>query len=64
MTEREGTVLSAYTGILMCKTFAPVQEYIEEILGHPICTHEIPYMTDEIKKKSEEEFKKIIEGQI
>lgn len=63
MTEREGAVLSAYTGILMCKTFSPVHEYIEEIMGRPVWTHEIPMLADEIKEKSKEEFSKIITEQ-
>ena len=63
MTEREGAVLSAYTGILMCKTFSPVHEYIEEIMGRPVWTHEIPMLADEIKEKSKEEFSWIIKEQ-
>lgn len=63
MTEREGAVLSAYTGILMCKTFSPVHEYIEEIMGRPVWTHEIPMLADEIKEKSKEEFSRIIKKQ-
>lgn len=63
MTEREGAVLSAYTGILMCKTFSPVHEYIEEIMGRPVWTHEIPMLADEIKEKSNEEFSRIIKEQ-
>lgn len=63
MTEREGAVLSAYTGILMCKTFSPVHEYIEEIMGRPVWTHEIPMLADEIKEKSKEEFSRIIKEQ-
>lgn len=64
MTEREGAVLSAYTGILMCKTFSPVHEYIEEIMGRPVWTHEIPMLADEIKEKSKEEFSRIIKEQV
>lgn len=63
MTIREGAVLSAYTGILMCKTFSPVHEYIEEIIGRPVWTHEIPMLTDEIKEKSRKEFEEIIKTQ-
>ena len=63
MTEREGAVLSAYTGILMCKTFSPVHEYIEEIMDRPVWTHEIPMLADEIKEKSKEEFSRIIKEQ-
>lgn len=63
MTVREGAVISAYTGILICKTFSPVHEYIEEIMGRPVWTHEILSLHDEIKNKSKAEFEKIITEQ-
>lgn len=63
MTKREGAVLSAYTGTLLCDTFSYVHEYIEEIMECPVWTHEIPGISKEIKKRSEEEFIKIISQQ-
>ena len=63
MTVREGAVISAYTGVLVCENFSPVHEYIEEILGRPVWTHEIPDLYDEIKAKSKKEFEKIIKEQ-
>lgn len=39
MTVREGAVISAYTRTLCCESFAPVHEYIEEIMGGAVWTH-------------------------
>lgn len=33
MTLREGAVISAHIGVLLCESFQSVHEYIEEILG-------------------------------
>ena len=63
MTVREGAVISAYTGVLVCKDFSSVHEYIEEIIGRPVFTHEIPDLFDEIKRKSKAEFEEIISEQ-
>lgn len=64
MTIREGAILTAYTGINLCKDFSEAHEYIEEIMGRPIFTHELPKFADEIKKKSERDFMKVIGEQI
>lgn len=63
MTIREGAVLSEYTGILVCETFSPVNEYIEGIMERPVWTHEIPMLADEIKERSRKEFEEIIKTQ-
>lgn len=63
MTLREGAVISAYTGILLCESFRPVHEYIEEILGGVIQVHQIPMYDKEIKEKSKAEFDEIIKSQ-
>lgn len=63
MTKREGAVISAYTGIFVCKDFSIVHAYIEELMGHPVFTHQIPALQEEIKQRSEKEFKEIIESQ-
>ena len=54
MTKREKVVVSAYTGVLLCD-FADLHEYIEEIMGRPVWTHELPMLTEEIKKRSRKE---------
>lgn len=63
MTVREGAVISAHTGINVCKDFSAVQEYISEIIGRPVFTHEIPSLEDEIKEKSKADFERIISNQ-
>lgn len=61
MTEEEfhrlGVVTSAYTGVLLTKSFADVQEYAEEILHRPVWTHEMadPKTVEEIRVASKEE---------
>ena len=45
MTKREGAILSAYTGCLLCD-FNDFHKYIEELLGRPVFTHEIPELTE------------------
>lgn len=54
MTKREKVVVSAYTGVLLCD-FADLHEYIEEIMGRPVWTHELPMLAEEIKKRSRKE---------
>lgn len=60
MTVREGAVLSAYTGILLCESYAPVHEYIEFILERPVTNLEILNLTEEIRERSRKDFEKII----
>ena len=42
MTKREKCVVSAYTGVLMCD-FADLHQYIEQLLGRPVWTHELAF---------------------
>ena len=41
MTRREKVIVTAYTGYLMCG-MSEVHKYIEEIVGRPVFTHELP----------------------
>ncbi len=63
MTKREGAVLSAYTGVLLCEEFDDVHQYIEELMGRPVYTHELPSLEKEIKRRATKEFKEIIRSQ-
>lgn len=63
MTVREGAVLSAYTGVLLCESFTPVHEYIEHILERKVFPFELTILTDEIKEKSRADFEAIIRQQ-
>ncbi|NCU28733.1 MAG: hypothetical protein EOM85_03645 [Candidatus Moranbacteria bacterium] len=61
MKKREGAILSAYTGILMCK-FEDMHEYAEEKLGRPIMTHEFAseHVARQLKEKSKDDFNNIM----
>lgn len=58
MTKREKIVVSAYTQILMCD-FGDLHEYIEELMGRPVWTHEIHMLAEEIRRRSKKEFLEI-----
>lgn len=58
MTYRECAIVQAFTGVCMLtedKT-GHFYQYVEEIMGKPIFTHELPMYADEIKEKSREDF--------
>ena len=55
MTKREAAIVSAYTGCLIGE-FSDFQAYVEEIMGRPIFTHELPMITDELKEASKKDF--------
>lgn len=59
MTKREGAVLSAYTGILLCESFDDVHGYITEIMGRPVFTHEISFLEKEIKKDQKQNLRRL-----
>lgn len=58
MTDREKAIVMAYTGICMLTgdKFQIFHEYIEDIMGRPIMTHEIGWFEDSIKEKSKADF--------
>lgn len=62
MTIRESLVISAYTGFMIGNDFGKVHEYIEEILGRQVFTHELASKetNKEIQEKSKKEFIEII----
>jgi len=57
MTKREAAIVSAYTGYL-CGDFGAMHEYIEEIMGRPVLTHELGNKStfQEISFKAKEDF--------
>ena len=57
MTKREAAIVSAYTGFL-CGGFGGLHEYVEEIMGRPVWTHEMGNkdFADEIKQKARPDF--------
>ncbi len=64
MKKNEALLLSAFTGFLLVKYFHEVHEYIEEILGRQVFTHELANkkIHKEIQEKSKKEFIKIIDN--
>ena len=47
MTRRESAIISAYTGFMITKDFSDVHAYIEEKMGRPVFTHELPIIGEE-----------------
>ena len=58
MTKREAAIVSAYTGVLI-GDFNEMHRYIEEIMGRQVLTHELSYISDEITKRSKNDFMNI-----
>ena len=57
MTKKEAAIISAYTGILLGE-FSDMHEYIEQILGKRVWTHQLAneHINNEIKNKSRDDF--------
>lgn len=53
MTHKEAVLVSAYTGVLLTKSFKDVQDFCEKLLGRPIFTHEFAFseVREEIREK-------------
>lgn len=62
MNKREGAIISAYTGFL-CGSFSAFHEYAEQIMKHPIWTHQFgdKEMAAKIKEASKADFLKLCE---
>lgn len=59
MTKREAVVLTAFTQIMLCKT-SDYTDYVEELMGRPVLTHELGTLSDEIKNRSSNEALQIL----
>jgi len=61
MTKEEKIILSAYTGVLMCD-FRDLHEYIEDLFGRSVWTHEMgeEWFEQELKSKSKDDFLRVI----
>lgn len=55
MTRREAGIVSAYTRKL-CGDIQFLYEYLEEKLGAPVMTHEIPYLLDKHHEMFKQDF--------
>jgi len=53
MTHQESLLISAYTGVMLCKSFSDMHKFVEQTLGRPVYTHEvaIPSVMEDIKEK-------------
>ena len=58
MTIREAAIVEAYTGYVMLigDKRKYIYEYLKEIMGEPIFTHEIPKLADKIQEKARPDF--------
>lgn len=60
MTDRERAIIMAYTGVCMLagRSLLVFYEYLEEIMGRPVWTHELANKSveEEIKAKSKADF--------
>ncbi|MBQ7013351.1 MAG: hypothetical protein IJN11_05485 [Oscillospiraceae bacterium] len=63
MTDREKAIAMAYTGIcfLQGDKLGTFYEYVRELLGKPVYTHELPKYLDELKEKSRPDFMRLCE---
>lgn len=61
MTKREAAIVSAYTGFLL-GDFGAMHEYIEEIMGRPVFTHEMGSggVVDQIQAKAKPDFLQLV----
>ena len=49
--KHDAAVVAAHTGILMGR-FDDYHKYIEDLMGRPVWTHEIPALEHELKERS------------
>ena len=64
MTQRECAVVMAYTGVCMLKgdDLQLFYDYVSEIMGRPMYTHEIGEQADAIKDAAKDDFLKLCES--
>lgn len=64
MTDRERAIVMAYTGVVMLvgDKFGVFYQYVEEIMGRPLLTHELYVYADIIKNAAAEDFKALCAG--
>lgn len=58
MTDHERAVVMAFTGTVMLagESFDIFHKYVENLMGRPVFTHELPDLAPEIKERSRAEF--------
>ena len=57
MTKREAAIVAAYTGYLI-GAFSDMHEYVEEVMGRPVWTHEMgsAAFMEQLRKKAKKDF--------
>lgn len=67
MTDKEKAIVMAYTGVAMLsgKKLDIFYNYIEDIMGRPVFTHELAdkEMWDKLKEKSKKDFANLCKGE-
>lgn len=65
MKKSEAILISAYTGYLFTKDFSDVHNFIQELLGRPVFTHELARddIMREIRAKCAPMIIKLVEGE-
>ena len=58
MTKRECAIITAYTGVAMVEgeNLDLYYQYLADLFGRPVYTHEIPFLAEEIKRRSTPDF--------
>lgn len=55
LTREQAVVITGYTDVLICD-FGDFHRDVEKRLGHPVFTHELPSLSDQIKQLYKEDF--------
>lgn len=58
MTDREKAIVEAYTGVCMLtgEKTNEFYKYLAELFGRPVYTHEIGFLSDEIRARAKGDF--------
>ena len=64
MTYREAAICEIFTGItfLTGEDRKYIGEYVSELMGYPVYTHELPHRSHKLKEKAREDFIKMCES--
>lgn len=65
MTDKEKAIVMAYTGVCMLTSekFQIFHKYVEDLMGRPVWTHELGFLGEVIKEKSQADFIAICEDE-
>lgn len=65
MTDREKAIVMAYTGVVMLtgNKLKIFYDYLRELIGRPVYTHELVYMQRVISAAAKDDFEKLCKGE-